>query len=225
MKQIVFFPTNNIGKYERYQRAFQRKGIDYQRYWIDAQGKEVKVEVPEDGKSLEENARKKAKAYYDAYKLIMPQTQFAVITTDEGLYIEGLENEQQPGMFVRRFNGLDADRATDQEVVARYTSLVGSRGGEVNAKWKYSLVMYDGKAFKDLTWQEPVRFSDTPHLPITKGYVLNNITIVRKERGQNIMLSDLSPEERDQYLARYTDVVANFVKENMERQLENCIEL
>ena len=104
------------------------------------------------------------------------------------------------------------------EVVEKYTSVVKRLGGEANAKWVYSLVMYNGKNFHDLTWEEPVLFSDTPHYPITRGYVLNNITIVKKSDGDNVMLSDLDEEERYKYLSRYTDAVVNFIKDNSTNQ-------
>ena len=216
MNKSVFFPTNNIGKYERYKRSFEKLGIEYNRYFVNSDGEEVKVEVEEDGKTTRENAEKKAKRYYEEYKKIMPEKNFSVITTDEALYIDGLTASEQPGMFVRRFNGLDGKRATDEEVVERYTSFVRKLGKEAKAKWHYSLVMYNGQNFYYLDWDEGVLFSDTPHFPITKGYVLNNITIVRlDENGNKVMLSDLSPEERYQYLSRYTDRVSGFIDRHM----------
>ena len=123
MKKQVYFPTNNIGKYERYKRSFENLSIEYNRYFIDTNGNELKVDVIEDGKTLEENAKKKAKAYYDEYKKYITDSNFCIITTDEALYIDGLKDEKQPGLFVRRFNGLDAKRATDEEVVERYTAI------------------------------------------------------------------------------------------------------
>ena len=76
--------------------------------------------------------------------------------------------------------------------------------------------MYNGKEFYYLDWDEHVLFSDTPHFPITKGYVLNNITIVEiDENGNKIMLSDLSDEEKEKYLAKYTDNVSKFINENI----------
>ena len=109
---------------------------------------------------------------------------------------------------------MDAKRATDDEVVERYTSVVKKLGGEANAKWVISLVMYNGKDFHDLTWERSVLFSDTPHYPITRGYVLDSITIVKKSDGGNVMLSDLDEEERYKYLSKYTDAVVSFVNDN-----------
>ena len=215
MKNIVFFPTNNIGKYERYKKSFENKNINYNRYLKNKDYVDIKVDVLENEKTTKENAKKKAKAYYDEYKKYLKNTDFLIMTTDEALYIEGLEEKKQPGLYVRRFNGLD--RATDEEVVERYTGFVKKMGGEVNAKWIYSLVIYDGTDYYDYSWEEKVLFSDTPHLPITKGYVLNNITIVGKNNGKNIMLSDLTDEQRYDYLSKYTDSVADFVIDKIEK--------
>ena len=217
MKTIVFFPTNNIGKYDRYKNSFEKEKMVYNRYLIE-NNTEVKVDVVEDGKTLKENAEKKAKQYYDEYKKHLDNVNFAIITTDEALYIDGLKDEEQPGLFVRRFGGIDAKRATDDEVVEKYTSVVKKLGGEAKAKWVYSLVMYDGSDFYDYAWEEPVLFCDTPHYPITKGYVLNNITIVKKEGKSPVMLSDLSENERAEYLSNYTDKVVRFIKEKMEKE-------
>ena len=218
MKKIVFFPTNNIGKYDRYKKSFKKKNIIYNRYLTDENGIDIKVEVSEDGKTLNENAKKKAKQYYEEYKRHLSSTNFSIITTDEALYIDGLTEKEQPGLFVRRFGGIDAKRATDEEVVQKYTSVIKKLGGEAKAKWIYSLVMYDGKNFYDYMWEEPVLFSSIPHYPITKGYVLNNITIVKKVDNNIIMLSDLTEEERYEYLSKYTDTIADFINDKLINQ-------
>lgn len=225
---IVFFPTNNVGKYNRYKESFDRLGIEYHRYLLDEIGNEIKVKV-EEGENLEENAKRKAKAYYIEYKKYFPNKKIIIMSTDEALYFddnvlnkinESRENKNkvgQPGPFVRRFDGLDGKRATDNEVVDKYTSIVKELGGEVEAKWIYDLGVFDGTEFRSYSWEEPVLFSDSPHYPITPGYVLNNITIVGKLNGNsncadsNIMLSDLSNDARFEYLRNYTDFVVDFV--------------
>lgn len=220
MRRLVFFPTNNVGKYNRYKKSFEKEGIVYKRYLTDDNGSDVKVDVREDGKTLKENAEMKAKQYYDEYKKYLGNTPFSVMTTDEGLYIDGLTDEEQPGLFVRRFGGMDTKRATDDEVVEKYTSVVKKLGGEANAKWVYSLVMYNGGNFYDYKFEEPVLFSDTPHYPITKGYVLDSITVVKKTGGGdgNVMLSDLTEEERYEYLSEYINAVVGFVSDNLAKK-------
>ena len=175
-KMVVFFPTNNIGKFDRYRIAITGRGIKYTRYLQLPNGDDCILNVPEDKATPRENAEAKAIAYYEEYKKYI-KGDFAIITTDESLFFNGVDDEQQPGMFVRRFNGIKG-RASDEEVVERYTDFVRSLGGTAKARWAYSLVMYNGTDFSYMDWEEPVTFSDTPHYPITPGYVLNNITIV-----------------------------------------------
>ena len=61
MGNMVFFPTNNVGKYDRYKNSFEKAGFIYKRYLIE-NNNEVKVDVVEDGKSLKENAEKRQKS-------------------------------------------------------------------------------------------------------------------------------------------------------------------
>lgn len=209
---VVYFPTNNIGKYERYKKSFELAKIPYERYLVNNEGKEEIVDIKEDGKTTKENAEKKAKGYYDAYVKKIPGKSFIIITTDEALYIEGLNDEEQPGQFVRRFGGMDGKRATDEEVVKKYTELINKLGGNAKARWHYSMVTYNGEKYSYLEWDEDVKFSCYPHTPIPKGYVLNSITIIKKdENGNDVMLSDLSDEDRFEYLRKYTDNVVKFV--------------
>ena len=105
MSKIVFFPTNNIGKYERYKKSFEKHGIEYNRYLLDCNGEEIKVEVVEDGKTTRENAEKKAKGYYDKYKKRICNNNFSIITTDEALYIDGLADNEQPVVKLKQ-NGI-----------------------------------------------------------------------------------------------------------------------
>ena len=61
MRRLVFFPTNNIGKYDRYKKSFEKEGIVYKRYLTSDDGVDLKVDVLEDGKTLKENAEKRLK--------------------------------------------------------------------------------------------------------------------------------------------------------------------
>lgn len=57
------------------------------------------IEVVEDGKSLKENAYKKAKTYFDLAKV-------PTISDDTGLFVEALDN--RPGIYAHRYAGEDA---------------------------------------------------------------------------------------------------------------------
>lgn len=57
------------------------------------------IEVVEDGKSLKENAYKKAKTYFDLAKV-------PTISDDTGLFVEALDN--RPGIYAHRYAGENA---------------------------------------------------------------------------------------------------------------------
>lgn len=58
----------------------------------------VSINVDESGDFPLENSKIKAMAYYRA-------TGIPTFSCDSGLYIEGLEDDKQPGVHVRRVNG------------------------------------------------------------------------------------------------------------------------
>ena len=69
--------------------------------------------VPETGNTPLENARQKAMAYYQVFK--MP-----VFSCDSGLYFDEVPDEIQPGVHVRNVNGRCL---SDDEMIAYYTGL------------------------------------------------------------------------------------------------------
>ena len=70
-------------------------------------------EPEESGKDPLENARQKALAYHRICGL-------PVLSADSGLYIEGLSEEEQPGVYVRRVNGKNLN---DDEMRAYYKGI------------------------------------------------------------------------------------------------------
>ena len=72
---------------------------------------DININVIEDGKTPEENAIKKAKQYYDVAKI-------PTIAEDSGLYIDKFSEEEQPGLFVKRVNGVEG--LSDEEILNYY---------------------------------------------------------------------------------------------------------
>ena len=87
-------------------------------------------EVIEDGNSPLENARRKAHAYYEHYK--MP-----VFSCDSGLYLEGLPEELQPGIHVRTFSG---KYLNDDEMLAYYSGLA-LKYGDITARYQNAICL------------------------------------------------------------------------------------
>ena len=91
MKRLLYATGN---KYKIESMKERVKGTDIE--IISPNDLNIKLNVVEDGKTVVENARKKAKAYYDAIKI-------PTIAGDTALFIEKFE--EQPGLYVHRVNG------------------------------------------------------------------------------------------------------------------------
>ncbi|MFN3870138.1 MAG: RdgB/HAM1 family non-canonical purine NTP pyrophosphatase [Aquificaceae bacterium] len=91
MLRRLLLATTNEGKIREIKEIFEGSHIEI----IEP---ERDIEVKEDGHSFLENAYKKAKAYYEAYKI-------PTLAEDSGLVIEALSG--YPGVFSSRFYSLE----------------------------------------------------------------------------------------------------------------------
>lgn len=89
-----------------------------------------KMRIEENGNSPLDNARIKAVAYYDILK--MP-----VFSCDSGLYINGLNDERQPGINVRG----QGDYMNDDEALRYYSDLATEFGGKMTAWYQNAIVL------------------------------------------------------------------------------------
>ena len=106
----VLYGTGNPAKLSAMQRRLSSLDIEI----IGLKDLEADIpEVPEDGKTPLENARQKARAYFDAFHI-------PVFSCDSGLYFDNVPDEIQPGVHVRTVNG---KYLTDDEMIAYYTGL------------------------------------------------------------------------------------------------------
>lgn len=96
---------------------------------LEAEGKAL-PEIAEDGASLLENAKEKALAYYRAF-------QVPVFSCDSGLYIEGIPEEEQPGIHVRRVRG---KCLTDEEMMQYYSGLA-KKYGDLRARYRSAICL------------------------------------------------------------------------------------
>lgn len=95
--------------------------------------KDLPGEIPkaiEYGNSPLENARCKARVYYEHY-------QMPVFSCDSGLYLEGLPEELQPGIHVRTFAG---KYMTDEEMLAYYSGLA-VKYGDIVARYRNAICL------------------------------------------------------------------------------------
>ena len=192
----ILFATKNPAKVRRFAEKLKQKDIEL----LTINDINVDVKVEESGKTALENARLKAKAYYDATNMI-------TIGMDDNLYIEGLPEEKQPGLYVRRVNGKELN---DDEMIDHYTKLVKEYGGKLTAKWVYGMVIYDGKEAKEYSWSKSHFYLvDKPCEKRNVGYPLDSISIMP---GLNKYFVELTKEDREKDKQNYNeDDVIDFI--------------
>lgn len=150
------------------------------------------IEAPENGDTVSENARMKARAYCAALRR-------PVLSMDNALFFQGLADSEQPGLHVRRIPGF-AGRPSDEELLAHYTALVTHFGGEMQAWWDHALVlaMPDGALF-ETRFPSHRRFVVPGSTTITSGYPLNSLQ-VDTVTGQ--VVSEMDASERAAFWQR-----------------------
>lgn len=131
------------------------------------------MDIPEDGETPLENARQKALSYYQLYH--MP-----LFSCDSGLYIEGIPDEEQPGVHVRNVHG---KCLTDEEMLEHYAGLA-RKYGDLKARYHNAICLVIDErhvysAMEESMASEPFIISSIPHkLGIQKeGFPLDCLSI------------------------------------------------
>ena len=158
--------------------------IEQLQYAQDEVMEERKLKVLEAYNSVTEQlATIKAKAYYDATKI-------TTMAMDDTMYIEGIPEDKQPGVFVRRING---KRLNDEEMIDYYTNLVKTYGkdGKLNTKWILGMVIIkDGEISTYTGVTNEYYLVDEPAKDIKEGYPLSSILINKKLNKYDIYLTE-----------------------------------
>lgn len=170
MKTKLLYGTGNQAKLEVMRRRLEPFGVEL----IGL--KELPYAVPdvlEDGTTPLENAKKKATAYFKAFH--MP-----VFSCDSGLYLDGVPEDEQPGVHVRTVHG---KCLTDEEMLEHYAGLA-VKYGDLKARYRNAicLVMDEDhiyKAMEESMASEPFLITSRPHeLGIRdKGFPLDCLSI------------------------------------------------
>lgn len=164
----------------------------------------IKIDVIEDGKTAEENSIKKAKAYYDATKI-------PTIAEDTGLYIDEFKEEEQPGLFVKRVNGIEG--LYDEEVFNYYLNKINEYGGKSKAHY------YTGVAVVDLNGNiHSDTFNETEFLLTSKickiksqdGGILEPMSF---DLTANKYFDERTPEEEEHHYKELNERYRQLIKE------------
>lgn len=184
----IVLGTSNPAKKEMIESILAPAGIKV----ISVSDLGVKLDIEEDGRTPQENARKKALAY--ARVLQEP-----VLSIDNSLYLEGLPPEEQPGPYVRRIPG-KTGRPSDQELLEYYLDIIRRLGNEVNGYWEFAIaVAYPDGTLYEGTVISPRKFVSRPSTIVLEGYPLESIQ-VDPETGRYI--SEMTKEERASFWRR-----------------------
>ena len=178
MKEVLF-ATGNASKVARYKDKLLERGIVLK----SLKDIDVDIDVDENGSTAIENATIKAKAYNEASNL-------PTMATDDTMYIVGIPEEKQPGIFVRRVNG---KRLNDQEMIDYYTGLVKEYGkdGKLDTKWILGMVIIkDGKVYTHEEITSEYYILDTPAKDMREGYPLSSILFNKKANKYDIYLTE-----------------------------------
>lgn len=200
MKQVLF-ATSNQTKAKRFRKGLLEKGIET----LTLKDINIKLDVEENGKTAIENALIKARAYYE-------KTHIPTIGMDDTLYIENIDDNLQPGLFVRRVNGKTLN---DEEMITYYTNLVKKYGvnGRLNCKWIYGLAFIDdeGKESTYTWYKDNFYMVDVPSKKIDPGYPLNSIS---KYKQIDKYFTDITDKDKKLIDIAEDDVI-KFIEQNL----------
>lgn len=192
MKKVLF-ATENKSKSERFRKSLLNNQIEI----LTINDIEEKIDIEEDGENAIENALIKARAY--ANILDIP-----VFAMDDNLFIDGIPDELQPGMFVRRVNG---KRLNDEEMIKHYTSLASKYGdnGRLTCRWVYGMAVINNGVESTYTWsKEDFYIVSEPSNIINPGYPLNSISVNKK---LNKYFTDITDEDKKEIKEQENDVI------------------
>lgn len=172
--------TTNKAKIRYYGTKLKQRGIEI----VTLEDLNIDCDIDETGKNPIENAVIKASAYS---KLSGMPT----IALDEGLFLEGVPDNIQPGTHVRRING---KRLNDVEMIEYYIDLVNKYGDNGTLKGYFlkgvAIVNQDNTYTFD--YKANRCFTNKQSNVIDEGYPLASIQIIS---SLNKFKSELTEDE------------------------------
>ena len=201
MKEILF-ATGNISKVARFSEKLREKGILVK----SLKDININIDIEENGKTAIENAAIKAKTYYETTKM-------TTMAIDDTLFIEGIPEEKQPGVYVRRVNG---KRLNDEEMIEYYTNLVKKYGkdGKLNTKWISGMaVIKDGKISTHTEITSEYYLVDIPTKERKEGYPLSSIMVHKELNKYDIYLTEEDKKNNQTDDSGYIDFISKTVNQ------------
>ena len=197
MKRRILLGTANQAKINRFRAYLATLPIEI----LSLGDLGIARDVEENGKTPQENAEIKARAY-------LAESSIPTLAVDAGLTIERFPNEKQPGVFVRRIRGT-GEAVSDEEILGYYARELDRVGGQTVGKWEVgiALVTLGGKTFSH-TFGLQARFTATRSIALKAGEPLSSL-MTDPTTGK--YYSELADEERPD--SRW---IREFVSEHLE---------
>lgn len=158
--------TTNKAKIRYYGTKLRERGIEI----LTLEDLKIECEVDETGKNPIENAIIKARAYN---KL----SDIPTIALDEGLFLDGVPDNIQPGTHVRRVNG---KRLNDVEMIEHYIDLVNRYGenGVLKGYFLKGVAIVHQDSTYSFDYKANRLFTNKRSKVIDEGYPLASIQII-----------------------------------------------
>ena len=171
---------------------------------LDPHQSGLAVDAPETGETPEENARIKAIAYFDASGI-------PAFSLDAALWIEGLPDDQQPGVHVRRIGG--GESATDARMVRHYSALLRGLGGGAAGVWTFGVALAcdrDHVPSQRLTFRTTLLATPSPVLD--PGAPLNSLQF---DTSAGKYFSEMTPAEYATRFGRGSSRIVRFITRHL----------
>lgn len=158
--------TTNQAKIRYYGTKLKERDIDI----ITLNDINIDVEIEENGKNPTENAIIKASTYNNLSNI-------PTIALDEGLFLDSVPDDVQPGTHVRRVNG---KRLDDKEMIEHYISLVNKYGinGKLSGYFLKGVAIVNGDETYTFEYKVKREFTNRQSSVIDKGYPLASIQLI-----------------------------------------------
>lgn len=200
----ILYATGNPAKFASMRRRLEPLGVELQSLEELSRAGLYVPQVSESGKTPLENARIKAKAYYEAFHV-------PVFSCDSGLYFEGSAAAEEPGVHVRTQNGVNL---SDEQVRCRIIDLV-KKYGTITAYYKHAICLITDEehmyeVMDESTESQRFYLVDVPHSGENKGFPIDSLS-VDIESGKYFY--DLPKEAMDKLAVE--EGVLKFFKSNM----------
>lgn len=204
----VLYGTGNAGKLNNVRQMLE--GMDIHLVALSDLG--IQDGVEESGNTTLDNARIKAEYYFEKIKGTM-----AVMGQDSGLYLDGVPEEEQPGVFVRRVNGRSLD---DEAFIQYYAGLAKKYGGRIRGRFinGICLIFPDGRRlerFDESLSTDEFYLVDTPSSIRVPGFPMDSIAVY-PESGRYWVEGDI---------AKSSDGKGEGIRENFRRFFYDALKM